>query len=593
MGRIVLLDGRDVVLGRDVENFDDESEISVLVDLLRDHNIADPAAAIRGKVTAAAQALDEIPGYGPPKPHAHDGVGRWMIDQLTDSGRWLISKAERIPYYFNGVTKEPVDCRSDEMANVVTKKFGHYPDEPPVKHALVMIAHHPEVAGEEVDLRRSSWYDAKKNELWIDQGEGKILRVVDGAEPETLQNGFGGVMFEKQALGSPWEYRKDHRSLIDEGWISHLSFVDGDPFTREEQSLLFKLWLMSFWFRSTMPARPIVMGYGEKGSGKTTAFELVGRLLIGDRFVTNPPPDKDGKRDFETMVVNRRYMVIDNLDNYVRWLEDVIAAIATGSGISARVLFENMKEGVYVPDVFMAITTREPKHRRDDIADRSLFFLFEPFGENQTRNLTDLRGWMSENRSELLSEMVDFAREILAVPRERGAANSFRMSDFASFVIRSATALDNMVEEGRATPPARTSKWVDVAKSVLIKQSGYQSQFASEDDPVLSVLPLWIYNYRGNETGMNKDLEHRTTDLFTEWRRIAEENGIAWFIRSANALNNHLKSRRSLIETEYKLTGPIRRGGGPRSTGGTFWRIQPKDEADDTASDSDVETLDF
>lgn len=583
-GLVAVFQGAESKFGRYVRDLEDEGAVRQTAEDIGkaiDRDAGMIYERLWMQIEEAQTALEERPGYTMPPPHKYAESVRYMLDKMSEDGRWLFTRETQACYYFNGVTSTPVNVRSDEIKTVIALKFGRAEDEPGMKHLFTRLTTYPLLpnVGEPVTLRHNSWYDMAHNTLYLDMMEGSILRVTADAEPEVIRNGTDGVLFDPEPVGTPWSYVPGTARRLRKEWIDRMSFSTREdcPFTQGEQRFFFHLWVLSFWFRSQMRARPLAMAYGETGSGKTTALEQTGQLLIGPRFTTNPSPDKDQRRDFETAVVNQRYMVIDNLDYYVPWLEDLLAAISTGSAIKTRVLFENMKLGHYYPDVFMSVSTREPKHRRDDIANRSIFYLFEPVPTERKQDLNDMYNWVEERRDELLSEMVDMAREILKTERPRGGGISFRMTGFALFCKRAALAMDRMVEEGELDMPLDDGyDWhTQMLDSVLAKQEAYQTQYTVEQDPLMTVLPLWVME-RDNQGSENWRRWHRSTAMFRAMAALAEREGISWPIKSVQALGQRITSRRSSLETEYVIETK-REGAHGGRPGGTYYHIRPLD----------------
>jgi len=572
-GWVYVRDGREVVWGRESDNLFDPEEFNVFAEGIAAW-FDKPEDSLRAAIDTQVAAFEAESGRDDPRPAPfakHDVNARWYVSRLQSQGRFV--RAGGAIFYFDNETRLPVNVESDDMLDVLAGKFPELNETLPVTKYVMSTLKRPaaqEVG--EVELRRHSHY-----------GTGRVLKVDGKGSPRTIDNGSEGVMFRPGALEEPWTYKPDHEAALRPKLIDGLNFseLDDCPFTMEEQRFLFLVWMLSFWFRSTMPVRPLIVAYGDSGSGKTMAMELVGKLFIGPKFNTNPPPTMDEKKRIEVALVNRVFMVVDNLDSYVKWFQDLVSAIVTGSSLSDRVLYENMKEGYYAVDVILAITTFEPKHRRIDLASRSLFFLFQKFGNLEGEKGTpedplDLWAGILENRDDILSELVDLADEVLAVPRVREDV-AFRMAGFNLLTLRVADGLDRRAEQGRGLKPSSGRSWRDVVPGIFAKQEAYQQEFTSEADSLFLTLPLWLDTTDTPGGVLNSGRTVTTTELLKELAAVAKENQVFFDIRSPQSLTARIRARRAVLATAFRIDGPKRGGGGAAARtgfrGGSTYRI--------------------
>ena len=578
VGKVHVRDGREFPWGTQTDNLYDPEEFNRIAEGIASW-FDKPEDTLRAAIANQVAALEAEAGRDDPRPapfSKHDVNARWYVSRLQSQGRFV--RAGGAIFYFDNETRLPVNVESDDMLDVLAGKFPELNETLPVTKYVMSTLKRPAAQEvEEVELRRHSHYDPDKNELLLDMGTGRVLKVDGKGSPRTIDNGSESVMFRSGALEEPWSYKPDHETALRPKLIDGLNFseLEDCPFTMEEQRFLFLVWMLSFWFRSTMPARPLIVAYGHSGSGKTMAMEHVGKLLIGPRFSTNPPPTKDEKTRIEVALVNRVFMVVDNLDSYVKWFQDLVSAIVTGSSLSERILYENMQEGHYSVDVIIAITTFQPKHRRTDLASRSLFFLFQDFGEDEMDDPDELTAEILGSRDDILGELADLANEVLAVPRVK-AKVSFRMAGFNLFMLRVADGLDRRAEQGRGRAPSSGRSWTDVVPDILTKQRAYQQEFTSEGDPLFLTLPLWLDKTDTPGGVLNPGRAVTTTELLRELAAVARDHEIFFDLKHPTSLTAHIKSHRALLETAFHIDGPARGGGNgsrPGFRGGSVYRI--------------------
>ena len=140
---------------------------------------------------------------------------------------------------------------------------------------------------------------------------------------------------------------------------------------------LFLVWFYSTFFRELFPTKVILATVGPKGSGKTTLHKRVGRLLFGPQF--HPTDLTNDPKDLDAAITTEPFVVIDNADRHIPWLDDKLAIAATGGTIKRRVLYTTNRLVDYPIVAALGITSRTPHFRREDVADRLLILQVERF----------------------------------------------------------------------------------------------------------------------------------------------------------------------------------------------------------------------
>jgi hypothetical protein len=82
-------------------------------------------------------------------------------------------------------------------------------------------------------------------------------------------------------------------------------------------------------------------------------------------------------RDFDAAVTGDAFVGIDNADANVPWLDDKLAVVATGGMLKRRKYYTTNQLIEYPITAFVAVTSRTPYFRREDVADRLLLFHVE------------------------------------------------------------------------------------------------------------------------------------------------------------------------------------------------------------------------
>jgi putative DNA primase/helicase len=324
-----------------------------------------------------------------------------------------------------------------------------------------------------------SYYDARAGKLYMTDGNGYIYRL-DGDRIEKIFNGEDGVLFASMPEMSPLgdldlDAYDPARGEIAQHVLT-ANFLDTDDVTAAAQQLLWTGYVYSLPFESILPTKPIAVFEGEKGSGKSATFKRLGRLILGPNGTVVKIPTKE--EDFDATLQNSRFMWLDNVDSYKDWLMDALACTATGMAIVKRELYTTSKLSRFIPHCWMGITTRDPKFRRDDVADRCLLFHMDRLTDAQRLPEHEILGAIDDRREalyvEYLHDLNRIVKHLQTCPEPRNVES--RMADWGSFFVRLMQMMD-MEEEGRA------------ALGSLAQQ---QLTFSAEGDPLYEMLDILV-----------------------------------------------------------------------------------------------------
>lgn len=224
--------------------------------------------------------------------------------------------------------------------------------------------------------------------------------------------------------------------------------------------------------------RPIACLIGVKGSGKTTICKRIGLLLFGESFKPTSLPAKED--DFNTLITNGNFHVLDNVDSSPDWLMDKLALVGTGGNVSKRMVYSSNKLCKYLISCMLCITSRTPKFTRDDIADRIIPFHFESIQEKGFLSETTMTNELLMKRNAIMTEIIGlhipFILKAIAEFKKTEFRSSFRLADFAEFSAMISKKLG--IEEEQ--------------KHIIkcLKQS--QKEFALRDSPLVELLDTYV-----------------------------------------------------------------------------------------------------
>lgn len=290
-----------------------------------------------------------------------------------------------------------------------------------------------------------------------------------------------------------------------------------------DKRVLYKIWILAILYETIMPTKPILVFMGEKGSGKTSALKVAGTLFFGKEFDVTPLGEKQD--DFDSLLTHERLIIIDNADSKSSWLEDRLATISTGGTVRKRKLYTDSDIVELKPHCFIGITTRTPYFRRDDVADRVI--LMDLGRLNFFKPEHEIISEILENRNSILTELLALAQLVIknmTTGPQTGYVGDLRMADFASF----------------ATIVGGATGDLERVQSILKKIGNSQAQFATEMDPLIDLISIWI-----NENP-NKFVTYEY--LFKDLKSIAREHEIDFYYKSHRSFSQKMRNLRSTLD---------------------------------------------
>jgi hypothetical protein len=305
------------------------------------------------------------------------------------------------------------------------------------------------------EIHQLAHFDRKTRTAYVSMMDGAyMLKLTGEGNPIRVPNGTDGVFFLEDATWEPWKLTvkpiMDDLGIVigvshEEGIASKylvepIEFVDTEFLSKDEQRWLFMMWLRTLMM--DLSEKPLLLIYGEHGSGKTTSLQLVKKALFGRNADVNKVSRED---DFVAGVTNAPLFVLDNADDFTeKWFGDTLASVATGISFTRRMLYTTNTEVRYPARAWIAVTSRTARFidNRPDIADRFLVFsTARPKGKFKGRDV--VFDEIAENRNKILTDLVFQIQEYVGRWRagEDAEESTFRMASFGAAVKRFASIL--------------------------------------------------------------------------------------------------------------------------------------------------------
>ncbi len=461
-----------------------------------------------------------------------DKVAQLVISTIEEFGKIFVFNHKY--YLFLKDEKEIIPLLEDSrtLKNLLTK-WGINASEGLFRFVLQELFAHCADNAVNVDIHKFAYYDCENFILYLYNTPKSILKITED-QISSIENGDDGVLFEELPGYQPFKFvnfDKDKNYLL-EFIIRDLNLDDSNP--NINPRTLLELWFFSLFFESIMPTKPLLVTIGEKGSGKTSILERMGKLLMGEKFgVTSTTPDY---KNLITLITNNYLIVLDNMDSPTTQINDTLARISTGQVVMVRDYYTTNTQVEYDVKCYVALTSRKPHFTRDDVADRLVCIFLGRFEEKKGfRAQNQLNKKNSIVRNEAMSYVISRLQKIiknLKKNNDKTYKHVFRIADFSDFALRGA---DSEEEQ----------KMLSNLFSALAQQ---QKDFATQDDIIYTLLKEIV------STKPNQGQKFSAADLYNEFKHKAEELELDRFFNNIystpKALTTHLMNIKSNIANE-------------------------------------------
>ncbi len=351
-------------------------------------------------------------------------------------------------------------------------------------------------------------------------------------------NGSDGILFWTPAdMVEPWAPEFRDRPLVNDEdhfqwFLNQPHFVD-DVLKARDQRIISRALLLAPFFPSRNRTRPVPAHLGlsqqqQHDTGKTTWGKMIGILFVGRNFQPTSIDSSDkGKEALHLSLTQQPYVLLDNVDTDIPWLNNFLCTYATGQRLPRRKLYTDATLLYYEPRGPLCLTSRKAKFTRVDTASRILPFRFSPITEAERKTEWELLDPVIARRGQIWAGVLTaIARVQDALPSLQPPNPTSRLADFDQFGWCVAAVYGEQDD------------W-QAAMSLL---KAAQSGFALEDEPLIPALGELL---KSGDTG-----EQPTSDLYKQVSQKAAQLGLQWEMpNNAAACTKRINQLRSLIES--------------------------------------------
>jgi hypothetical protein len=262
------------------------------------------------------------------------------------------------------------------------------------------------------------------------------------------------VRFERARKGSPLPKPIGGGNLL-----ALFDFINADE---EDYPLL-----TGFLLKCLIPdgTEPILILHGEQGSGKSSAAEVLKRMV--DPSTPNLLKNVADVRTVAIHAQKTRILLYDNLSYLSPETSDLMCSMSTGGGHVERALYSNDELTVWAFKRPQILTGIDEVATRGDLLDRSLMVELAPITGGHYRAETDYWKDFTECHPYLLGALLDAVCAALKIQQDIPQPVGTRMVDFAHI----ATAADIPLGYAEGAFMARLLENKDRGHEVAIESS--------------------------------------------------------------------------------------------------------------------------
>lgn len=288
---------------------------------------------------------------------------------------------------------------------------------------------------------------------------------------------------------------------------------------------LFLCWLVSC-FVPDIP-HPMPIFYGEKGAAKSTACELL-KKLIDPSLMDTVSLSKD-ERTLVVNLQNHYFLPFDNVSAINNDTSDILCRAITGGAVQRRKLHTNGEDYIFKFKRCLAINGINNVANRSDLLDRSILFELERVPEDKRKEVQEIKNAFEADRPYLLGAIFDILSKAMAIHPTVKLDRLPRMADFCRWGYSIAEAIgghgDRFLQEYKSNQEIQNTEAVNA-----------------------DMVAFLIVEFMRHQT----DWTGRVSKLYSELKNEAERQGInpnsKNIPQSPNNLSRRIKAVKSNLE---------------------------------------------
>jgi hypothetical protein len=349
--------------------------------------------------------------------------------------------------------------------------------------------------GTRTETRLAFHYEPKTFSAYAANVPGKLIKITrygfdevpNGTDgqlfvfPETWQPLLSGSLDD---LGPEPEFPKSdlcvHTLFADGHLVKHLFkdvHFDVKGLNEKQLRILLMAYLLFLMLPGAVSERVLLECLGPSGSGKTFFAVLMGLVLLGENFKSQPLPSDP--KEFENQVINSYYLVYDNVTRVPRDIRDRICQSVTGMDVVRRILYTDRQEMRVPAKATIALSAITPPLPELEHQNRSITINFKERPEGTYVSEIELRKQVIAGRDDIVINLLRRMTLVIGAlyaQRDYVPKVNVRLASVATFILRI----------------ARHEGWEEEALRLLDAWSGDQLAESLDEDDVSIAIARWM-----------------------------------------------------------------------------------------------------
>lgn len=346
---------------------------------------------------------------------------------------WYFINSKTNLYYFCEKNTTLFDISKSDFEYLIHSISWINPTDSVYGFILKEIEFHTIKDWRKVEIKEFSYYNKKKNTLYVFNNGNKIIKINE-KKINIINNWSDWIIFLKKEHHEEWNYTEENSSHdYIKDLLESVNFNE-TLLNKEEYIITLENYFCSLFFPDLLSNRPILVFVWEKGSWKSYVLEIVSKIFYWDN--TSLWTFQSKEDDIKTNLINEYWCIFDNVDWKIDdWKIDLLCSVSTGTSIKTRKLYKNNEIIITKVNCFVAITSRNPYFKRDDLCDRMIIVhLDRRTGWFESSNFS--KDTFLKNRDSIMSKICKNLQWVLKETKKYlGFKTNFRVSDFANFSI--------------------------------------------------------------------------------------------------------------------------------------------------------------
>ena len=460
-------------------------------------------------------------------------VSEVILEDLKQSSTLYTDEISGKSYVFKDKMLIEIS-RDSRLFRHLLYEYGINPSDRLFNHLTNELQIHAETKGEKAEIHIFCHYNPRSFTLYICANPGQMYRITED-RIDMVDNGEDGVLLLPEPYSAPLEIADElEEGLYERIILDPLIFVQNN-LTADDKRLLLDMAIRMVFFKSVMPTRIIPALIGQKGSKKSSTWRKMMKLFFGPKADIFQLPKNE--EDFITLMVNHSVVVLDQVDQHKKWLNDCLAILATGGIHTRRELYTTIGLKEAPLNAFVFLASREPHFKRDDVAERLLLLKVDRLEDEKLHPEHEVNREVNENRAKLWRALLERLQEMiralkLADTFDPGEFDHpFRMADFGSFILKWGKLKNRETE----------------VREILARLSREQLKFTTEDDILYSLFLEWIER-DGKEGKVFKGPE-----MHLDFMQIAEEQKMNFPFPNSRSFGRHFARLIPFLKHEFAV----------------------------------------